>query len=183
MGQSSWNGYERNCLFSNLGGAEFEDVARGAGADCVKDSRGVAIADLNADGLLDLVINNNNAKPVIYFNQWKTKGNWLQIKLIGSSSNRDAIGATVRVTITDGSDNKTLTRQVEAGSGYASQRMLPVHFGLGDAQGAQRIEINWPSGLVQRFGTRQIEAAGGINQPVTVREGGDLQSAGRPVSD
>ena len=90
----------------------FEDVARPAGADCVKDSRGVAVADLNGDGRLDLVVNNNNDKPAIYFNQWETNAGWLQFRLTGTQSNRDAVGAVVRLTLTGAGRQKTLKAPV-----------------------------------------------------------------------
>ena len=89
----------------------------------------MAVADFNNDGRLDLVMNNNNETPVLYLNNLKKVGNSVELKLVGTRSNRDAIGARVRLT----AGGKTMTRQVEAGSGYASQMMLPVHFGLGTA--------------------------------------------------
>lgn len=165
VGENSWNGYERNCLFANAGDGQFIDVARPTGSDCIRDSRGVAIADLNGDGKLDMVINNNNAQPTIYINQVKRSGNDVEIKLEGTRSNRDAIGARVRLSIA----GKTMTRQVEAGSGYAAEAMLPVHFGLGDATAIEAVEISWPSGLVQRFTGAQTD--GWLNGQVRVEEG------------
>lgn len=165
VGENSWNGYERNCLFANAGDGQFIDVARPTGSDCIRDSRGVAIADLNGDGKLDMVINNNNAQPTIYINQVKRSGNDVEIKLEGTRSNRDAIGARVRLSIA----GKTMTRQVEAGSGYAAEAMLPVHFGLGNATAIEAIEISWPSGLVQRF--TEVQTDGWLNGQVRVEEG------------
>lgn len=165
VGENSWNGYERNCLFANIGGGQFMDVARPTGSDCIRDSRGVAIADFNSDGKLDLVINNNNAQPSVYLNDVKRAGNNVEINLEGTESNRDAIGARVRLTIA----GKTMTRQVEAGSGYASEAMLPVHFGLGAAERIEALEINWPSGLVQRFAGAQTD--GWVNSRVHIEEG------------
>jgi len=165
VGENSWNGYERNCLFANLGDGQFMDVARPTGSDCIKDGRGVAIADFNGDGKLDLVINNNNAPPTLYLNDVKRSGNNVEIRLEGTRSNRDAIGTRVRLTIA----GKTMTRQVEAGSGYASEAMLPIHFGLGQATKIEAVEINWPSGLVQRFNGAQTD--GWVNGQVSIREG------------
>lgn len=139
------------------------DIARPTGSDSLKDSRGVAIADLNGDGRLDLVINNNNNTPTIYMNNFTEIGNWVQLKLVGRTSNRDAIGARVQLS----AGGKTMTRQVEAGSGYASEAMLPVHFGLGHATEVDSIEIHWPSGLVQRVEGELI----GVNQQVVIEEG------------
>ena len=147
VGENSWNGYERKCLFANVGGGQFVDVARPAGADSIKDGRGVAIADYNGDGKLDMGINNNNAAPTVYLNNFRRTGKCIEMKLVGTRSNRDAIGARVRLSV----GGKTMTRQVEAGSGYASEAMLPVHFGIGDAAKIDSAEITWPSGLIQRF--------------------------------
>ncbi len=147
VGENSWNGYERKCLFANAGGGQFLDVARPAGADSIKDGRGVAIADYNGDGKLDLVINNNNSTPTVYLNNLRRAGKCIEMKLVGTRSNRDAIGARVRLS----AGGKTMTRQVEAGSGYASEAMLPIHFGLGGSAKIDSAEIIWPSGLTQRI--------------------------------
>jgi hypothetical protein len=165
VGENSWNGYERNCLFANAGNGQFVDVARPTGSDCIRDSRGVAIADFNGDGKLDIVVNNNNAQPTLYLNNVRRCGNSVEIKLEGKRSNRDAIGARARLTIA----GKTMTRQVEAGSGYTSEAMFPVHFGLGSATEIETVEITWPSGLVQRFGRTQTD--GWLNAQVKVEEG------------
>lgn len=147
MGENSWNGYEHKCLFANVGNDQFIDVARPMGSDSDKDGRGVAVADFNNDGRLDLVMNNNNEKPVLYLNNIKNVGNSVELKLVGTESNRDAIGACVRLT----AGGKTMTRQVEAGSGYASEMMLPLHFGIGKADHVDGVEIRWPSGRIQHL--------------------------------
>ncbi|HEX8634193.1 MAG TPA: CRTAC1 family protein [Pyrinomonadaceae bacterium] len=173
VGDNSWNGYEHNCLFANVGGGQFMDVARPTGSDCVKDSRGVAVADFNGDGRLDMVINNNNETPMLYLNNLRRSGNAVELKLVGTRSNRDAIGARVRLT----AGGKTMMRQVEAGSGYASESMLPVHFGLGGADKIEAVEINWPSGLVQRIEGERLNAALGVNRLVRIEEGREPAAA------
>ncbi len=166
VGENSWNGYERKCLFANVGNGQFMDVARPTGTDGIKDGRGVAIADFNGDGKLDLVINNNNAPPTLYLNEVRKSGNSLVMKLEGRMpSNRDAIGAQVRVTIA----GKTMLRQVEAGSGFASEGMLAIQFGLGSANRIEAVEIKWPSGLVQKFDASRTK--GWINSQVQITEG------------
>lgn len=96
-------------------------------------------------------------------NRFTTVGNWVQLKLVGRSSNRDAIGARVQVR----TGGKTLTRQVEAGSGYASQAMLPVHVGIGPATKVDSVVIHWPSGAVQTLNGALLA----INQQVRIEEG------------
>lgn len=172
VGENSWNGYERKCLFANVGNGQFMDVARPTGTDGLKDGRGVAVADFNGDGRLDLVINNNNAAPTLYLNDVKRSGNSVEIKLEGRAqelegsmhTNRDAIGAQVRLTIA----GKTMMRQVEAGSGFAAEGMLPVHFGVGNATRIEAVEITWPSGLVQKFDSTQTREW--LNSDVDIKE-------------
>jgi enediyne biosynthesis protein E4 len=176
VGENSWNGYERKCLFANLGNGQFVDVARPTGSDGIKDGRGVAIADFNGDGKLDLVINNNNMSPTIYLNEVKRSGNAIEMKLEGKMpSNRDAIGAQVLLTIA----GKTMMRQAEAGSGFAAEGMRPIHFGLGNATKIEAVEIRWPSGLVQKYDSTQMD--GWINSQVHITEG--AQQASEVVAD
>lgn len=163
MGENSWNGYEHNCFFDNVGDGQFVDIARPTHTDGTKDGRGVAIADLDRDGRLDLAINNNNASPTIYLNRTRAAGNWLRLELVGRQSNRDAIGARVRLALASG---EVLTRFVEAGSGYAAQSDFPLHFGLGDNTMIKEIEINWPSGRIERIDATSHS----INQTLRLEE-------------
>ena len=131
------------------------------GSDGILDSRGVAIADLDGDGRLDIAINNNNARPSILLNRFAGTGHWLRFELVGGEgSNRDAVGARVRLrTVGMNGDVTEMTRWVEAGSGYASQSAFPVHFGLGEAERLEAMEIDWPSGRRER-----LEGAGLANR-------------------
>jgi hypothetical protein len=172
VGESSWNGYEHNCLFANVGSGQFVDVGRASGADALGDARAVAIADLDGDGRLDLAINNNNSSPIIYLNRLSADNHYLRFQVLGDGerSNRDAVGARVALTVAmaDGT-SKTMTRWVEAGSGYAAQSDFPLHFGLADAE-PQALEITWPSGSSRRFDATEL-AALGIDHVLRIEEG------------
>jgi hypothetical protein len=113
--------------------------------DNVRDGRGIAVVDVNNDGRLDMFVTNANSKPNLYLNVSSSKNNFLELKLTGTSSNRDAIGA--RVTLRAGDSSQI--REVNCGNGYAAQSSLRVHFGLGESTQADRIEVRWPSGTVQ----------------------------------
>lgn len=172
MGQNSWNGYERNCLFLNDGGnGQFIDIARASGGDEIRDSRGVAIADFDGDGRLDLAMNNNNNVPALYWNRIDNGSHFLGVELLGRQGNTDAVGAKVSLTFEsrDGA-SKTSTRWVEAGSGYASQSSHLVHFGLGAAPRLKALEIHWPSGQVDHFEAASLE----VDRTLRIAEGGEL---------
>ena len=114
-------------------------------------------------------MNNNNETPVLYLNNLRKAGNSVELKLVGTESNRDAIGACVRLT----AGGKTMMRQVEAGSGYASQMMLPLHFGLGKADRVDAIEIRWPSGRVQRIEGQNLAGMMKGGSQLRIVEGSD----------
>ena len=114
-------------------------------------------------------MNSNNERPVLYVNNLKKVGNSVELKLVGTTSNRDAIGACVWLT----AGGKTMMRQVEAGSGYASEMMLPLHFGLGKADHVDAIEIRWPSGRVQHLDSQQVAMMMKGSHQVRIEEGGD----------
>jgi hypothetical protein len=153
-----------------VGNGRFVDVARALGADCATDGRGVAVADLDGDGRLDIVMNNNNAAPTIYLNALENTGNWTRLTLTGTSGNRDAVGAHVRLTVRADGAGKTLLRHVEAGSGYASQSDFAVHFGLGKAAEIEALEVLWPGGGEQVLKGPQLDEL--LNRAVYLAEGG-----------
>jgi hypothetical protein len=154
---NSWNGFERNLLFMNVDGTTYSDMARPMACDEIEESRGVAIADLDKDGKLDVVINNNDAAPTIYLNRIGSQDRYFRCTLKGDptkvasglASSLDALGARVEVDLTQGGEIKTVTRLVEAGSGYAAQSEPTLHFGIGDADAIAEIRIAWPSGNKQ----------------------------------
>jgi hypothetical protein len=133
----------------------FVDTAMAMGADLQQDGRGFAAADFDDDGDLDLVLNHNQGdtgKPDLARVRYLVNGlgqhrSWLEVRLEGRQSNRDAIGAVVRIEAA----GKRQMRQVEAGSGYASEHSKRLQFGLGEATEVARLTVRWPSGVVERY--------------------------------
>jgi hypothetical protein len=152
-------------------------VARALGADADKDGRGVAVADLDGDGRLDVVVSNNNAPPTVYLNALGRVGHWTRLTLAARGGNRDAVGARVRLTVRVGGKSKTMTRQVEAGSGYASQSDMAVHFGLGPATEIDEVEVIWRQGQAQRFTGAELK--GLLDRAVRLEEGGRFRPLGK----
>ena len=155
-------------LFANNRDGTFTNVAAAAGYR-TGASRGSAVADYDGDGDLDIAVVNHhvcgNTRPAcslqLLRNDTPSDGGWLQLRLTGTRSNRDAIGAVVRVR----AGELAMMRQVKGGSGGHSQSTLTVHFGLGQATVADVVEIDWPSGLRTRW--RRQEA----NRRIEVIEG------------
>ena len=108
-------------------------------------SRGLAVADIDNDGDLDLLVTNNGQDAELLRNDGGNRANWLEVRLRGRAPNTDAIGARVRVTI----GTRTQFRDIKAGSSYLSQNDLRAHFGLGAATRVDRVEVVWPGGAVE----------------------------------
>ncbi len=183
---NSWNGRERNLLFMNLGKGRFSDAARVMGCDEVEESRGVAYADLDRDGRLDIVIANNDARPTIYMNRIPGTGNWCRFRFRGKpesespTSNRDALGTRVVATVLQNGNEQRLVRETTAGSGYAAQSQSGVHFGLGVDGLLTNLEITWPSGNVAELG--QAELAQVLNGNWIIEEGRESKLKAWPAA-
>ena len=136
-------------VFRNLGNGTFQDMSRSAGAaiQAEKASRGAACGDLDGDGDLDIIVVNLNERPSVLRNDGEQANNWLVVRLEGAQSNRSGIGARIQVT----AGGRTQTDEVRSAGSYYSSDGLRVHFGLGRAPEAERIEIRWPSGARQVF--------------------------------
>lgn len=183
-GDMSWNGYENNNLLRNEGCDDegvprFSDVAMALGADDQKDARGVAIADFDNDGDLDLAINHNIgdhekdglADAVLLRNDIGDRRPWLAVELEGTLGNRDAVGATVVVKAGD----LQQLRLISAGSSYASQQSRRLYFGLDDHERVDRLIVRWPNGQTQEL--TDLEA----RRVVRIREGGEPRVAELPA--
>jgi hypothetical protein len=147
IGTMTWSGYQRKKLFRNLGDQTFKEVAREAGVDNDLDGRGIGMADFDQDGLLDLYQTNADQPALLYRNVSPRPGHWLGLRLVGTRSNRDAIGA--RVVVRAGAES--WLREVNGGNGYAGQSTQRLHVGLGAAAKVDAVEVRWPSGVRERF--------------------------------
>jgi hypothetical protein len=114
------------------------------GAACARSSRCAATADFDGDGRLEIVTNNFNHEPYYLKNELPPR-NFVAFRLQGTRSNRDAVGAVVRIP----QGEQVLTRQVHPAGGYLSQSSQILHFGLGDREQIPRVEVHWPSGVRQ----------------------------------
>jgi len=168
--------YWPNALMMNNGDGTFTDRASALGVEppdggiyqdqtigghsATRSSRSAAVADFDGDGRLEIVTNNFNDRPYFMANQFP-KRNYVAFKLTGTRSNRDAIGAVVRLLI----GKTVMVRQVNPAGGYLSQSSRVVHFGLGDQSKVDRIEIRWPGGTLQAVKSPSINTLHQIREP------------------
>jgi len=147
----SFSGHERNCVYLNTGGREFADISGTSGLNYPDDGRGVAIVDWDWDGDQDLWISNRSA-PMVRFvrNDAPVDNHFLAIRLEGTQSNRDAIGARVEIEF-EGEEAEHMAKTLYAGSGFASQSSKWLHFGLGSRTAIDRLEVHWPGGEKEIF--------------------------------
>jgi tetratricopeptide (TPR) repeat protein len=152
MGDRSLSGYEATRLFRNNGDGSFEEVAAKAGIADRRDGRGIALADFDGDGDLDVYIANQNALGALYRNDIGNAQRWIAISLVGTRSNRNAIGARLQASARlPGGRLLELTREVNGANSFSSQSSYRAHFGLGQAEAVDKLTVFWPSGVVQEF--------------------------------
>jgi enediyne biosynthesis protein E4 len=153
-------------LFHNLGNGRFQEVTASAGAafNQPRVARGAAYADIDNDGDLDLLVTTNAGPALLFRNDGGNRNHALRIKLQGTQSNRDGIGAVIRIEY----GGERQWQMLRSGSSYLSQSELVLTFGLGSKTNVSRVEVQWPSGRTDKL--EDIAA----DQTVTIREGGEI---------
>ena len=146
---------QRKIVYRNLGNGRFQDVSERLGSPVTTPAagRGAAFADLDNDGDIDVVVNNVHAEPDLFRLDVQPGAHWITLKLVGTRSNRSAIGARVRLFSSDG----VQLQEVRGGGSYFSQNDLRVHFGLGRSAVMDRIEIRWPNGLEEQWKSLEVD--------------------------
>jgi hypothetical protein len=160
-------------VYRNLGNGHFKDVSAemGSGIGERFSSRGAAFGDYNNNGCMDVLVLNLNDPPSLLRNDGGNKPNWIKVKLIGSTCNRTAIGARVRVI----TGKHIQMDEVHSGTSVMSQSDLRLHFGVGKIELIDAIEVKWPT-------TQKIDrfAHVKVNQILTIREGAGVVASWTP---
>jgi hypothetical protein len=161
-------------LFRNIDGRSFEEIANQAGlnAGTLQSRRGIAFGDINNDGNLDFVVFNVDEPPSLFLNETRNPNHRVLFRLVGSKSNRMAIGA--RVTVSAG--GTTQIDEVRGGGGYNSSNDTRLHFGLGKQAVISKITVRWPSGLRQEFQNVAADALYEIQEGQGIRRLKDFQA-------
>jgi hypothetical protein len=157
---------QKNSVFANVGGAEFVDARDGSGRDFWRQRahRGCAFGDLDNDGRVDVIVSSLNDPVEVLLNHSETHQHWFELLLTGTASNRDGIGARIRVVSESG---RAQYNHVTTSVGYASSSSRRVHFGLGHDQTVTSLEIRWPSGTVQRMQDVLADQCLRLTEPLT----------------
>ncbi|MBY0373638.1 MAG: CRTAC1 family protein, partial [Bryobacteraceae bacterium] len=160
-------------VFRNLGKRKFANVTPDLGADFNRPivGRGAIYGDIDHDGDLDVLFTSNHGPAFLYRNDGGNRNQWLQVRTVGSKSNRDGIGAVVRVESASGRQSQ----MVRSGSSYCSQSDLALTFGLGKDTKVTSLEIDWPSGAKQQI--RNLDAG----EMLTIDESRGIVNRAKPA--
>jgi hypothetical protein len=154
-------GYQQKHVWVNDGAGQFKEVAQLVGVTDVYDGRSVALADFENRGALDAVVANERGPLLLYKNTVSPGNKWIEFELEGSTSNRSAIGAQVRLFW----NGQQQLQEVSGGSGFCAQNQRRLHFGLGKTAGVDRVEIRWPSGKVQTIPAPEVNRIHPVKEP------------------
>jgi hypothetical protein len=149
----SQSGYQQNKIWINGGNSKFREVSSIVNDTLTRDSRAVALADLWNRGVLDVVVANQNAAPFILKNDIEVLQHWIDFELTGKRSNRNAYGSVVTLYWGDYAQTQFLT----GGIGFSSQNQHRIHFGLGDHDHVDKVEIMWPTGTTQVINSPKVD--------------------------
>jgi enediyne biosynthesis protein E4 len=163
-------GYKQpKVVYRNLRNGRFADVTERVGAPVTtpKAGRGAAFADFDNDGDVDVVVNNVHDTPDLFRLDRAERRHWITLKLVGSQSNRSAIGALARV-VTSGGEQR---QEVRGGGSYYSQNDLRLHFGLGEASRVDRVVVRWPNGLEEAWTSPAVDRAHTLTEGTGTKQG------------
>jgi enediyne biosynthesis protein E4 len=147
---------EPKILYHNNGNGTFTDISANAGSAInePRSARGLAVGDLWNDGRLSVVISNMNSHPSLLVNQLKNRNHWIAFHAIGTKANRDGVGA--RITLMAG--GRARVDEVRSGSSYSSNSDMRMHFGLGQTDKVEYVQVRWPSGLLEKFENLAVDS-------------------------
>ena len=157
----SLSGYQHKRVWLNDGAARFRQVGQAIGVMDTHDGRAVALADVDNNGTLDVLTANQRGPVLLYRNRADPSHHYISLRLIGSASNRSAIGARVQVEW----PGSKQVQDVTSAAGYAAQNQRPLHFGLGDSATIERVVIRWPSGREQVLTDLPVDRMHTIEEP------------------